>query len=47
MFRNKPHTTDALRENITNVIRQIDSMILQRHIQMCLVEDGGHCQHMM
>lgn len=46
VFRNKPHTTDALRENITNGITQTDRMILQCHIQMCLVEDGGHCQHM-
>jgi hypothetical protein len=47
VFHNKPHTTDALRENITNGIKQTDSIILQCRIQMCLVEDGGYCQHMM
>ena len=47
-------TTNALKENIRNKIRQIDSMTLgrsidnmQRRIQIYLTEDGSHFQHMV
>jgi hypothetical protein len=46
LFLNKPHTNNTLKENITNEISQIDSMLrrhnidnLQHHIQMHLPED--------
>jgi hypothetical protein len=49
LFRNKQHTINALKENITNEIRQTDYMTMrrttdntQRRIQMCLVIGHFH-----
>jgi len=52
LFRDKPHTTDALKENIRNETSQTDSMTLgrgidnmQHRIQIYLAEDGSHFQY--
>jgi len=48
MFRNKPYTIDALKDNIQLEITNTENNALQRmadnisHLQMCPTEGGGH-----
>jgi len=48
MSRNKPYTTDALKDNIQLEITNTENNALQRtadnirHLQMCPTKGGGH-----
>lgn len=52
VYRNKPCSIDAFKDNIWLVIAENDILchmvdIMQCHVQMCLAEGSGHIQHLM
>ncbi|KAJ4437880.1 hypothetical protein ANN_13819 [Periplaneta americana] len=54
VYATRPQTLDDLKHNITQEIQAIDNRVLQRvasnierRVELCLMEDGGHFQHLL
>jgi hypothetical protein len=53
VYTTRPRTLDDLKDNITNEINGADNTMLrrtdrnmERRVQLCLEEEGGHFQHL-
>lgn len=54
VYATRPQTLDDLKHNITQEIQAIDNRVLQRvasnmerRVELCLMQDGGHFQHLL
>ncbi|KAJ4443577.1 hypothetical protein ANN_05251 [Periplaneta americana] len=54
VYATRPQTLDDLKHNITQEIQAIDNRVLQRvasnmerRVELCLMQDGGHIQHLL
>ncbi|KAJ4450907.1 hypothetical protein ANN_02341 [Periplaneta americana] len=54
VYATRPQTVDDLKHNITQEIQAIDNRVLQRvasnmerRVELCLMQDGGHFQHLL
>ena len=46
----RPQTLDDLKHNITQEIQAIDKRVasnMERRVELCLVQDGGHFQQLL
>ncbi|KAJ4438538.1 hypothetical protein ANN_14485 [Periplaneta americana] len=54
VYATRPQTLDYVKHNITQEIQAIDNRVLQRvasnmerHVELCLMQDGGYFQHLL
>ncbi|KAJ4447339.1 hypothetical protein ANN_09343 [Periplaneta americana] len=48
VYATRPLTLDDLKHNITQEIQAIDNRVnVERRVELCLMQDGGHFQHLL